>query len=265
MQFLLSGQSAIHYRAEGLTAPKPVIVFINSLGTDFRIWDEVMAALGDRYAYVLHDKRGHGLSDVGSTPYSIDDHVADLIALLDHLSVEKAIIWGLSVGGLIAQGLYRRRPDLVQALVLSNTAHKIGNADMWNDRIAQIEQDGIEPLVDGVMERWFTPAFRKPDNAAYLGARTMLARQDRHGYAATCAAIRDADFTEAANAIAVPTLCVAGDGDASTPPELVGSLSALIAGSRLAVIENCGHIPCLEQPAAYARTVGNFLTSLPEF
>lgn len=265
MQFLLSGQRTIHYRAIGLDGKKPVIVFINSLGTDFRIWDDVIYAFGDRYAYVLHDKRGHGLSDVGSTPYAIDDHVDDLVALLEHLSVGKALIWGLSVGGLIAQGLYARHPEMVQALILSNTAHKIGTADMWNGRIAQIERDGIAPLVDGVMERWFTPAFRRPDNAAYLAGRNMLAQQDSRGYAATCAAIRDADYTHAAARIAVPTLCIAGDGDASTPPELVQTLSTLVPGSHFAMIESCGHIPCIESPAAYSQAVGTFLKSLPEF
>lgn len=264
MQFLLSGSRAIHYRALGLGEGKPVIVFINSLGTDFRIWNAVMGELGDHYGYVLHDKRGHGLSDLGSTPYSIDDHVDDVVALLGHLSVDKAIIWGLSVGGLIAQGLYARRPDLVCALVLSNTAHKIGSADMWNDRIAHIHRDGIAPLADGVMERWFTPAFRREDNADFLGARTMLVRQDRHGYAATCAAIRDCDFTDVAKTISVPTLCLAGDGDASTPPELVRALSALVPGSQVTMIENCGHIPCIEQPQAYSSAVDAFLKSLPE-
>ncbi|WP_320194557.1 3-oxoadipate enol-lactonase [Agrobacterium rosae] len=264
MQFLLSNNRAIHYRAVGLDQDKPVIVFINSLGTDFRIWNAVMDALGERYAYVLHDKRGHGLSETGATPYSIDDHVDDLAVLLDHLSIKHAIILGLSVGGLIAQRVYARRPDLVRALILSNTAHKIGTADMWNDRIGKIERDGLAPLVDGVMERWFTPAFRQPDNAAYLGARTMLARQDASGYAGTCAAIRDADFTALASKIAVPTLCVAGDGDGSTPPELVRELAALIPDSCGSVIENCGHIPCLEQPAAYAAAVDAFIKSLSE-
>ncbi|NTF33762.1 3-oxoadipate enol-lactonase [Rhizobium skierniewicense] len=265
MQFLLSGTLALHYSAVALDAAKPVIVFINSLGTDFRIWDDVMAELGDGYAFVLHDKRGHGLSDVGATPYSIDDHVNDLEALLDHLDVKHAIIWGLSVGGLIAQRLYARRPDLVRALVLSNTAHKIGTAEMWNDRIGHIEREGIAPLVDGVMERWFTPAFRSPENVMYLGARTMLAQQNKAGYAATCAAIRDADYTEQATKIFVPTLCVAGDGDKSTPPDLVHTLSSLIQGCRTAIIEDCGHIPCLEQPGAYAAVVDHFLKSLPEF
>jgi 3-oxoadipate enol-lactonase len=265
MQFLLSDRRAIHYRAIGLGDAKPVIVFINSLGTDFRIWDAVMDIMGDHYAYVLHDKRGHGLSDTGDTPYSIEDHVEDIAALLHHLAIKHAIVWGLSVGGLIAQGLYARRPDLVCALILSNTAHKIGTAQMWNDRIDKIERDGIAPLVDGVMERWFTPAFRTLDNATYLGARTMLARQDALGYASTCAAIRDADFTELARNIAVPTLCISGDGDGSTPPELVGELAALIPRSRIAVINDCGHVPCLEQPAHYAAAADAFLKSLPEF
>ncbi|WP_271044311.1 3-oxoadipate enol-lactonase [Agrobacterium sp. ST15.13.095] len=264
MHFLRCGETVIHYRVKGLDSGKPVIAFINSLGTDFRIWDAVTEALGDDYAYVLHDKRGHGLSDVGRAPYSIDDHAGDLIELLDHLSVKSAIIWGLSVGGLIAQGLYARRPDLVRALVLSNTAHRIGTAEMWNARIDKIAADGLVSLVDPVMERWFTPAFRQPDNAAYAGARNMLSQQPEAGYSGTCAAIRDADFTDEAGRIAVPTLCVAGDQDGSTPPELVQSLAGIIPASRFVTIAGCGHIPCLEQPLTYAQAACIFLNTLPE-
>jgi 3-oxoadipate enol-lactonase len=264
MHFLRCGKNAIHYRAHGLESGKPVIAFINSLGTDFRIWDAVIETLGNDYAFVLHDKRGHGLSDIGHPPYSIDDHVDDLIAILDHLVVKKAVIWGLSVGGLIAQGLYARRPDLVAALVLSNTAHRIGTAEMWNARIDKIATDGLASLIDPVMERWFTSAFRHQDNVAYAGARNMLSQQPEAGYSGTCAAIRDADFTREAGRVNVPTLCVAGDQDGSTPPALVQSLADLIPASRFVTIADCGHIPCLEQPSAYARAVGDFLKTLPE-
>lgn len=264
MDFLRFEDHTIHYRAEGLNDGKPVIAFINSLGTDFRIWEPVVAALGQSYAYVLHDKRGHGLSDVGATPYSIADHVGDLAALLDHLNVGKAIIWGLSVGGLIAQGLYARSPDLVSALVLSNTAHKIGTSDMWNARIDKIAADGLGSIVEPVMERWFTPAFRQPGNALYAGARNMMARQSAKGYSGTCAAIRDADFTALAAQISVPVLCVAGDSDGSTPPDLVQALCDLIPGAQFITIDDCGHIPCLEQPASYAAAVSNFLETLRE-
>lgn len=264
MDFFRFENQTIHYRAEGLNQDRPVIAFLNSLGTDFRIWESVMAALGPSYAYLLHDKRGHGLSDVGAVPYSIADHVDDLEALLDHLKVNKAIIWGLSVGGLIAQGLYARRPDLVSSLVLSNTAHKIGTSDMWNARIDKIAVDGLVSILEPVMERWFTPAFRQPDNALYSGARNMMVRQSTEGYGATCVAIRDADFTALAPQITVPVLCVAGDSDGSTPPALVQALCDLIPGAQFITIDQCGHIPCLEQPASYAAAVGNFLETLWE-
>lgn len=264
MNFVQIGSNAIHYRAIGLGEGRPVIAFANSLGTDFRIWDAVIDALGDDYAYVLHDKRGHGLSDLGNPPYSIDAHVDDLVGLLEHLDVEKAIVWGLSVGGLIAQGLYARRPDLVQTLVLSNTAQRIGSAEMWNDRIRHILANGLAGMVDPIMERWFTPAFRTGDNATYAGCRAMLARQPVEGYCGTCAALRDADYTETTGRIAVPVLCLVGDRDGASPPDLVRSLAALIPGSTFVEIADCGHIPCVEQPGAYAAAVNAFLKSLPE-
>ncbi|WP_027487565.1 3-oxoadipate enol-lactonase [Allorhizobium undicola] len=264
MHFLRIESRALHYRAIGLSPSKPSIVFINSLGTDFRIWDEVVERVAPDYGIILYDKRGHGLSDSGNAPYSINDHVDDLIALLSHLQQGPVIVWGLSVGGLIAQGLYARRPDLVRAMVLSNTAHKIGTAEMWNARIAQIEAGGIESLLGPIMERWFTPRFREAGNALYAGCCTMLIQQSVTGYNGTCAAIRDADFTDTAREIKVPVLCVAGDADGSTPAELVKSTAGLIPGSRFAVIENAAHIPCIEQPDAYVAAVRGFLSSLPE-
>ncbi|OLP42304.1 3-oxoadipate enol-lactonase [Rhizobium oryziradicis] len=259
MNFLKTSSTVIHYRAVGLETGKPVIAFANSLGTDFRIWDDVIARLGDRFAFVLHDKRGHGLSDVGSAPYSIFDHVDDMAAVLDHLNLKNVIVCGLSVGGLIAQGLYVRRPDLVKALVLSDTAHKIGSDEMWNTRIKAIQANGIGSLLEPIMERWFTPPFRSPDNAVYAGCCNMLVRQTADGYCGTCAAIRDADFTADAARIAVPTLCVVGDQDGSTPPALVRALADLIPGSEFVEIENAGHIPCVEQPDAYVAALLPFL------
>lgn len=259
MNFLKTATAVIHYRTVGLETGKPVIALANSLGTDLRIWDEVVARLGDKFAFVLHDKRGHGLSDVGTTPYSIFDHVDDMAAVLDHLNLKNVIVCGLSVGGLIAQGLYACRPDLVKALVLSDTAHKIGSDEMWNTRINAIQTNGIGSLLEPIMERWFTPPFRTSDNAVYAGCCNMLVRQPVDGYCGTCAAIRDADFTADAARIAVPTLCVVGDQDGSTPPALVRSMADLIPASEFVEIENAGHIPCVEQPDAYVTALLPFL------
>ncbi|HXV30791.1 MAG TPA: 3-oxoadipate enol-lactonase [Sinorhizobium sp.] len=261
MQFARIDDVSIHYRLIGAPAEKPVIVFVNSLGTDFRIWHDVVARLADDFAILLYDKRGHGLSDIGRLPCSIEDHAADLAGLLDLLSIRHAIVCGLSVGGLIALALCQRRPELVSSLILCDTAHKIGTAESWDARIAAVEKDGLESILDGVMERWFTPAFRRVENAAYSGYRHMLARQPIEGYIATCAAIRDADYTMAASAIAVPTLCIVGDQDGSTPPEVVRETAKLVPGARYAVIRDCAHIPCVEQPEALAALIRTFIPS----
>jgi 3-oxoadipate enol-lactonase len=262
MQFARIDDVAIHYRVIGVPAEKPVIVFINSLGTDFRIWDDVVAQLADDFAIVLYDKRGHGLSDLGRVPGSIEDHASDLARLLDFLSIRGAIVCGLSVGGLIALALCQRRPELVSALILSDTAHRIGTAESWNARIDAVKKDSLESIVDAVMERWFTPAFRRVGNAAYAGYRHMLARQPVDGYLATCAAIRDADYTAAAIAIAVPTLCIVGDQDGSTPPDVVLGTAQLIPDARYEVIRDCAHIPCVEQPEALTDRIRAFVASI---
>jgi 3-oxoadipate enol-lactonase len=186
-----------------------------------------------------------------------------MASLLDHLGVGGAILWGLSVGGMIAQRVFDKRPDLVGALVLSNTGHRMGTPEMWTARIEAVRTTGLPGMLDSIMERWFTPAFRSADNPLYSASRNMLARQSPEGYCGTCDALRHADLTDVARKISVPTLCVAGDQDGAAPPALVRSLSDLVPSSTFIEIASCGHIPCVEQPAAYSAGVAAFLNTLP--
>ncbi|KAA3622947.1 MAG: alpha/beta fold hydrolase, partial [Proteobacteria bacterium] len=160
MQCIDNDGVVIHYESCG-DAARPALVFSNSLGTDLRIWDRVAPAFEDSFFVIRYDKRGHGLSDAPPRPYRMDDHVADLIALMNACRVSEAIICGDSVGGLIAQAVAARDPARVRALVLCDTAAKIGDAPTWNTRIAAAEQGGVEALADGTMERWFTDGFRR--------------------------------------------------------------------------------------------------------
>jgi 3-oxoadipate enol-lactonase len=258
MAFARVNDVVLHHEVRG-SADAPVVVFANSLGTDFRIWNEVVRTLTDRYRVVLYDKRGHGLSEATPAPYRMDDHINDLSALLAHLGIQEAAVVGLSVGGVIAQGLAAKRPALVKALVLCDTAHKIGTAEMWNARIDAVTSNGIASMRDAIMERWFTPAYRVPENADFVGYTAMLTRTTVDGYAGTCAALRDADFTETTRALTMPVLCIVGDQDGSTPPELVRSTAELIGSARFEIITNAGHIPCVEQPEATARLLNDFL------
>jgi len=229
------------------------VVFLNSLGTDLRIWDGVIAGLDPATPVLCLDKRGHGLS--GEGPVSINSLAGDVVALMDRLGLGPALICGVSVGGMIAQALAVARPDLVSGLVLCCTGAKIGDDETWNARIDTVRRDGIAAMSDAILERWFSGAFRGERVAELAGYRNMLERTPPEGYAAVCAAIRDADLTEAAARIAVPTQCVAGSEDLATPPALVETLAGLIPGAGYEVIDGCGHLPCIEQPARIAGAI----------
>ncbi len=261
LQFVHVNEITMHYQEIGAPDGRPTLVFVNSLGTDFRIWRDVVVRLAGEARIITYDKRGHGLSGIGNAPYAMSDHIADLAGLLDHLQIQNAVICGVSVGGMIALGLADSRPDLVSKLVLCDTAHKIGTPDFWNERIARIEAEGIGGMAASILERWFTPSFRAPDNADFAGYRHMLERQPLAGYTGTCAALRDADLTAAALKLAVPALCLVGDQDGSTPPDLVKSMADLIPGSKFEIINDAGHLPSIEQPEILAGLVKQFLAA----
>ncbi|MFK4824318.1 3-oxoadipate enol-lactonase [Paenochrobactrum sp. BZR 588] len=265
MQFIRLNNQTTHYalaKPERNHASDATIVFINSLGTDMRIWDDVKTTLAGEYLLLTYDKRGHGLSDTGATPYTIDQLADDLIALLTALNLDRVILCGLSVGGLIAQAVFAKKPELVEALILSNTAHKIGTADMWRTRIDAIRQNGLSSVLAPTMERWFTPTFRTDDNAAFATYCNMFTRQPVDGYTATCEALAHADYTAEAQLISVPTLCIAGDQDGATPPTLVQEMADLIPAAEFIMLDQCGHIPCVQQPQVFADTISKFIKNI---
>lgn len=259
MSFAEINGITVHYELIGDPDAKNLVVFSNSLGTDFRIWLPLFDELSDEISVLLYDSRGHGLTGAGDGAFTMDDLVNDLIGLVDYLEINKAVFCGLSVGGIIVQGLWKKRPDLVKKLILCDTAPKIGTADSWNARIEAIRKGGLESISATVMERWFTPAFHeeRPDELA--GYRLMMERQPVAGYIYTCESIRDTDFSAIAPTIAVPTLCLVGDQDGSTPPDLVRAMAGAIPGARFEIIEGCGHIPCVEQPEKLVALLQTFV------
>ena len=257
MQIVRLDQVSLHV-AEAGDPDGPPVVFANSLGTDLRVWEPVLPYLPAGFRYIRYDKRGHGLSDSLPGPWRIEDLADDLAGLLDRLGVRSAAVVGLSVGGLIAQALAARWPDLVRVLVLSGTAPKIGTAEAWADRIAAVESQGIAAIADAILERWFSPRFRAEEPALALW-RNMLTRSPVAGYVATCGAIRDADLTESTRTLRLPVLAMVGSADGSTPPDLVAAMAAMIPGARIEIIPDAGHLPGVERPAAVARLIADFL------
>ena len=249
----------LHYRIDGDPDGAPV-VFSNSLGTDLRLWDKVIARLPQTgLRYIRYDMRGHGLSDCPAPPYGMGTLVRDAELLMDHLEVRGAVFVGLSIGGMIAQGLAAKRLDLVRALVLSNTAARIATRAIWDQRIADVDAGGVEALADATMIRWFTSSFRA--SAEFRFWRNMMTRTPAEGYIGCAHAIAGTDFYTTTAALRLPTLGIAGSEDGSTPPDLVRETTDLVPGSRFHLIRKAGHLPGVEAPDAYARVLTEFIAA----
>jgi len=240
----------------------PAVVFVNSLGTDLRVWDEVLPRLPAGLRLIRYDKRGHGLSSLEPASRTIQAHSADLAALMDQLQIRAALVVGLSIGGMIGQMLAVTRPDLVAGLVLLDTGHRIGPASNWDARIAAVREGGLAAISEAVMERWFSAAFRRERPETVAAWRTLLERTPVEGYVAACEAVRDADLTDLSPRIAIPTRVAVGSEDQATPPELVQAAAALIKGASFELIEGTGHIPPAERPDLVAAIIRAQLEAL---
>lgn len=245
----------VHYRDDG-PRDGPVVVFANSLGTDLRMWEPVLPFLPDGLRIVRYDKRGHGLTECPPAPYAMGALITDAEKLIEHLELHNVMFVGLSIGGLIAQGLAVKRPDLLHAVVLSNTAAKIGTLEMWQERIQAVETGGIESMSDAILERWFSKAFRTSSDLPPW--RYMVERQPDEGYAGCSAAIAGTDFMTTTAGLTLPVLAIAGSEDGATPPDLVRETAGLVKGSRFELIRGGGHLPHVEKPEEYAALLTGF-------
>jgi 3-oxoadipate enol-lactonase len=247
MPFLKIGDCVHRYLDEG-AKELPVLLLANSLGTDLRSWDDVVARLVRHFRIIRYDKRGHGLTDAPAPPYTVDALAADVVGLLDHLKIDHALVCGISVGGLIAQALALSHPERVRALVLCDTGARIGAVESWEQRIAAVRASGLNALASAMMERWFSNEFRQRRVVDVRGYSNMLVRTTVDGYIGTCYALRDADFRQTVSRIKCRTLVLCGAQDIATPPDLGRELARLIPGAKFSLIENAAHLSCIEQP-----------------
>lgn len=236
----------------------PVVVLSHSLGADLSMWDPQRPALEGAFRVLRYDGRGHGQTTVTPGPCTIALLGGDVLRLLDALDLERVHFCGLSIGGLIGMWLGAHAPERILRLVLSNTAPRIGTAETWNARIEKVSREGMAAVAPAVVERWFTPEFRARKPEVVASALRMLAATSAEGYAASCAAVRDADETGDLQAIRVPTLVVAGSHDPATPPAEGRSLAARIAGARYVELP-ASHLSNLEVPERWNAEIAPFL------
>jgi 3-oxoadipate enol-lactonase / 4-carboxymuconolactone decarboxylase len=242
MPLIDAGGTRLFHELSG-PADAPVVAFSNSIGTTLEMWDAQARALSGRYRVLRYDTRGHGRSPVRDGPATVDDLADDLAALLTALGIERAHVVGLSLGGMTAQSLAARHGHRVDRLVLMATAAHLPGG--WEERAATVRRDGMGAIVDAVIARWFTPAFRTAPEVTALRDRFLA--NDPEGYAICCGAIAAMDLRPALPSIAAPTLIVAGADDPATPPAMGETLRAGIPDAELLVLPRAAHILAIER------------------
>ncbi|WP_150293761.1 3-oxoadipate enol-lactonase [Sphingobium estronivorans] len=257
-QFAAMGDGCrIAWRFDG-PEDAPVLLLSNSLGTDMGMWAPQMAHWTQNFRVLRYDQRGHGASDAPAGAYSIDRLGRDVVELLDALKIETVDFCGLSLGGMTGQWLGIREPQRLRRLVLANTSSFMGPPSAWDARIQLVREQGMAPLADASVQRWFTQSFAATgqDAIAPIGAMLQLTRPQ--GYAGCCAAIRDMDLRRPVAMIETPTLVIGGTQDPATPPPHSEALAHAIAGSQLVMLE-AAHLANVECPEAFAQAVLEFL------
>lgn len=243
------------------TPGAPVLVLSPSLGTDMGLFDGQIADLSARFSILRYDPRGHGASDVPAGDYSLDRLGRDVVQLLDALEIRQAHFVGVSLGGMTGQWLGFRAPERMLSLTLANTSAYMGPPQGWADRIAAICAHGMEPMVDPVIERWFTPSFRQAALQDVARIAAMLKTASPQGYAGCCAAIRDMDLRSTSTLIDVPTLVICGERDPATPPDHSEYLRHHIANAKLVSLD-AAHLSNVEMPEEFNAALLNFLEGL---
>ena len=259
MAFFSPGGARLHWRLDGKPG-LPLLVLGNSLGTDLFMWDRQVEPLTQRFRLLRFDMRGHGASDVVPGDATLDQLGADLLALADHAGAQSFAYCGLSLGGLVGQWLGVHAPQRLDALVLANAAPHLPPPEGWTQRMQLARLQGMGVLLEMVMPRFFSQPYRDRDEPFYHSMRTSFSAMSGEGYAACCAAIRDADFRAGLPRIRARTLVISGALDAATPHEAFGAqLAAGIPGARSLILPAAGHISNVEQPAAFNRALLDFL------
>ncbi|OAI91448.1 3-oxoadipate enol-lactonase [Pseudomonas putida] len=250
----------LNYQLDGPEGA-PVLVLSNSLGTNLHMWDTQVPAFAAHFRVLRYDTRGHGQSLVTEGPYSIEQLGRDVLSLLDALEIDKAHFCGLSMGGLIGQWLGINAPERLDRLVVCNTAAKIASPEVWNPRIETVLRDREAAMVglrDASIARWFTPAYSEANPESAKRITDMLAATSPEGYAANCAAVRDADFRDRLGEIKAPLLVISGTADAVTPPSGGLFIQEHVPGAEYAEF-HAAHLSNVEVGEPFSRRVLDFL------
>ncbi len=253
----------VHHVLSGPTSAAPVVLSC-SLGTSLAMWDPQAPARGERMRVIRYDLRGHGSSPVPPGPYEIAGLGTDLLALLDRLELERVSLCGVSIGAMTSLWVAAHAPDRVARVVACCTSAHFGDGEPYRERAAAVRADGLEPIADAVVGRWFTPAFAEVSPGVVARMRSMLVATPVEGYAGCCEALAAMDLRPDLERIEAPTLVIAGAEDPATPPEHGRLIADRVRGARLELIPGGAHLSNISHPELVTPLIFEHLATTEE-
>lgn len=245
----------------------PWLVLSHSLACSTRMWDPQIEALKGEYRVLAYDTRGHGATEAPKGAYTLDMLADDLKALLDHLGIANANYCGLSMGGMIGQTFALKYPGVFTKLALADTTcrYPAEAAKVWEERIRTAETQGMGPLAQPTLERWFTAPFRDKNPGVVDGIRKLILATPVAGYVGCSHALPKINLTARLKDIRCPILVIVGADDPGTPVSMAREIHDNAPGSQLVVLPQAAHLANLEQPEGFTRALREFLRagSLP--
>lgn len=247
----------LHGRAIGAGPP---VILLHPVGLDGGFWGGLPAALATARRVVSLDLAGHGASPAVLRPRPIEAYADDVALAIREIGAGPAALVGLSFGGMVAQMVAIRHPDLVSALVPCGCGGDFPDPvrPMLRERGLVAERDGMAAVVDGTIERWFTESFRA--DPAVQRVRDRLLADDVAGWSAGWHAIAGLSATPHLAALTVPALVIAGERDLATPPAMSeATVARAIPGAGFQVLPGAPHMMQIEAEAAFTAAIAGFL------
>lgn len=260
MPVITVDNSRLSYQIEG-NEQNPALILSNALGTDIGMWTLQTPALLPEFRILRYDTRGLGSSDAPAGEYTMERLGRDVLALADALQIPKFAFLGLSLGGMIGQWLGANAADRVTALALANTTPYAPPRSNWDERRRAVLEGGMAAIVDTAMGRFFSPETLAKNDPLVNSMRATFLATNPAGYAACCSAIRDMDHRKLLPGIAVPTLVIGSDHDASTPWAGHGEILAREIPRAKALKIQTAHLSNIADPQAFNSAVIDFLTA----
>jgi len=240
----------------------PVVVLSHSLGSSMVMWEPQLAVLEPCFRVLRCDMRGHGDSGVTKGAYSLEMLGLDVIGLLDALEIEKTHFVGLSIGGMIGQGLALDHADRLLSLTLCDTAPILPEEakPLFQERMEMARSQGMASLVEGTLARWFTPPFLEKAPQMVGRIREQIEATPVDGFIGCSHAIMDLDYIDRLATIDLDTLIIVGEEDIGTPVAAAKSIQAEIRNSKLTVLPSSMHLCNIEQADAFNKALMDFLS-----